>query len=196
MSDATVTPLRPVVQAKDPTAALRQRRSRANRQQQENPNQIKANVTVSQLPAVTPAAVSAAAVMSLRERLAIGAATVIGAVAVAATALSLSDLAESIGEVAGVPLWKAYALAVTLDLNFIATEAFSLFASPAVSQATRRATTTTKVITLAMSGVANAYAMAHTVANPVMQAACIAAGCAVPALVALATYTLGKAVRA
>jgi hypothetical protein len=133
---------------------------------------------------------------SLRERLAIGSATAIGCVAIAATALSLSDLAESIQDVAHVTTWKAYALATALDANFIATEAFSLFATMAVGRATHRATTTTKVITLAMSGIANAYAMAHTADNAVMQGACIVAGFAVPALIALATYTLGKAVRA
>lgn len=137
-----------------------------------------------------------AAATSLRERLALGSAAAIGAVAIGATALSLSDLAESIGEVAHVATWKSYALAIALDANFIATEAFSLFASAPVSRATRRATAATKVITLVMSGVANAYAMGHTVADPIMQGACIAAGCAIPGLVALATFTLGKAVRA
>jgi hypothetical protein len=133
---------------------------------------------------------------SLRERLAVGSATSIGAVAVAATALSLSDLADSITEVAHVAGWKAYALAAALDANFIATESFSLFATAAVSRMTTRATTATKVITLGMSGVANAYAMAHTADGAIMQGACIIAGFAIPTLVALATYTLGKAVRA
>ena len=132
---------------------------------------------------------------SLRERLAIGSATAIGGVAVAATALSLSDLADSITEVAHVAGWKAYALATALDANFIATESFSLFATAAVSRATHRATTATKVITLAMSGIANAYAMAHTADGMILQGACIAAGFAIPLLIALATYTLGKAVR-
>jgi hypothetical protein len=44
-----------------------------------------------------------------------------------------------------------------------------------------------------MSAVANSYAMAHTVDGPVMQAACGTAGFAVPTLIAVATYTLGKA---
>jgi hypothetical protein len=132
---------------------------------------------------------------SLRERLALSSAAAIGGVAIAATALSLSDLADSIEQVAHVAAWKGYALAAALDANFIATEAFSLFATAAVGRATHRATTATKVITLAMSGIANAYAMAHTADGVVMQGACIAAGFAIPALVALATYTLGKAVR-
>jgi hypothetical protein len=133
---------------------------------------------------------------SLRDRLALGSATAIGGVAIAATALSLSDLADSIQEVAHVAGWKAYALATALDANFISTEAFSLFATAAVGRATQRATTATKVITLAMSGIANAYAMAHTADGLVLQIACVVAGFAVPALIALATYTLGKAVRA
>jgi hypothetical protein len=48
----------------------------------------------------------------------------------------------------------------------------------------------------AMSAVANAHAMSHAVDNPVMKGACIVAGCAIPGLVASATFTLGKAVRA
>jgi hypothetical protein len=60
---------------------------------------------------------------------------------------------------------------------------------------TVRATTATKVITLGMSGVANAYAMAHTADGMIMQGACIVAGFAVPTLVALSTLTLGRAIR-
>jgi hypothetical protein len=132
---------------------------------------------------------------SLRERLAIASATSIGAVAVGATALSLTDLADSIGDVAHVAMWKSYALAIALDLNFVATESFSLFATAAVAKATHRATTATKAITLVMSAVANSWAMAHGADGLVMQGACVVAGCSVPALIALATYTLGKAVR-
>ncbi len=132
---------------------------------------------------------------SLREKLALGSAASIGAVAIAATALSLTDLADAIQDTAHVGNWKAGALALALDANFIATEAFSLFATAAVARATHRATMATKVITLSMSGVANAYAMAHTAEGPIMQGACIVAGFAIPALIALATYTLGKAVR-
>ena len=132
----------------------------------------------------------------LRERLAITSGGAIGAIAVAATALSLSDLAESVQAVTHCATWKAYALAIALDANFIATEAFSLFATAAVARATARATAATKVITLVMSAVANSYAMAHTVDGLVLQAACIIAGCSVPALIVLATFTLGKAARA
>jgi hypothetical protein len=59
-----------------------------------------------------------------------------------------------------------------------------------------RATSATKVFTLAMSAVANSWAMAHTADNMVMGGACVVAGVAIPALIALATFTLGKAVRA
>jgi hypothetical protein len=144
----------------------------------------------------TRKAAPAARPSSARQRLALTSASAIGMVAVCATALSLSDLAESIQDVAHVTTWKAYALATALDANFIATESFSLFATMAVSKVTHRATTATKVITLGMSGIANAYAMAHTADGMILQGACIAAGFAIPALVALATYTLGKAVRA
>jgi len=116
---------------------------------------------------------------SLRERLAIGFRNRHRRCRGRRTALSLSDLADSITEVAHVAGWKAYALATALDANFIATESFSLFATAAVSRATHRATTATKVITLAMSGIANAYAMAHTADGMILQGACIAAGFAI-----------------
>ncbi len=132
---------------------------------------------------------------STRRRLATASAASIGLVAVAATALSLSDLAESIVEVAHVATWKGYALATAIDANFISTEAFSLFCTAAVVRETRWAVTATKVVTLMMSGIANAYAMAHQAETPVMQGACIIAGFAIPALGAMATSTLSKAIR-
>jgi hypothetical protein len=134
--------------------------------------------------------------MSLRQKLALAFAAKIGAVAVGATALSLSDLAETFQDVAHVAVWKSYSLAAALDLNFIATEGFSLFATAAAAKATHRATVTTKVITLTMSAAANAYAMSRHANNEVEAAAGIAFGIAIPALLALATYTLGKVVRA
>src|SRR5215468_4428222 len=85
---------------------------------------------------------------STRQRLALASASEIGLVAVGATILSLSDLAESIEQVAHVATWKGYALATALDMNFVATEAFSLFTSAGVSRETWRATTATKVVTL------------------------------------------------
>jgi hypothetical protein len=133
---------------------------------------------------------------STRRRLAAASATAIGLVAIGATALSLSDLAESIQAVAHCSTWKAFAFASALDANFIATESFSLFATAAVVRETTRVTTATKIITLALSAVANSWAMAHTADGWVAQAACVVAGCAVPGLIALATMTLGKAVRA
>jgi hypothetical protein len=133
--------------------------------------------------------------LSLRKRLTTGFACGMGAVAVAATALSLSDLAAAVQELAHISTWKAYALATTLDCNFICTEAFSLFCTLHVARATQRATLATKVVTLVLSAGANAFAMASTADGPIAKAACIAAGIAVPSLIALATATLGKAVR-
>jgi len=86
---------------------------------------------------VKPAHIRRVRKPSLRDRLAIGSATSIGAVAIGATALSLSDLADSIQEIAPVATWKAYALAIAMDANFIATESFSLFA-PSPMPRTRR----------------------------------------------------------
>src|SRR5215472_2142622 len=118
---------------------------------------------------------------STRRRLATTSASAIGIVAIAATALSLSDLADSIVEVAHVAQWKAYALAAAIDANFISTEAFSLFCTAAVARETRWAVNSTKVVTLMMSGIANAYALAHQAETLVMQGACVAAGFAIPA---------------
>ena len=74
-------------------------------------------------------------------------------------------------------------------------EAFSLFASAAVAKSTRFATLATRIITLGMSGVANAWAMSHTVDGVAMQVACVLAGAAVPCLIALSSITLARAVR-
>ncbi len=76
---------------------------------------------------------------------------------------------------------KAYVLAVALDANFVSTEARSACSG----KATHKATTATKVITLTTSGLGNAYAIAHTADGMIMQAACVVAGFAVPALIAL-----------
>jgi hypothetical protein len=180
MSEAIITPLR----IKDPTGPIRSRRARQNRKVKmavtENPNEIKPNDTVH---------------TSLRDRLALVSAAAIGTVGIAATAVTLTDIADTIREAAHVAEWKAGALALTLDANFIATESFSLFASAAVAEATHKATTATKIITLTMSGIANAYALARGADGQIMQGACILAGFAIPTLIALATYTLGKAVR-
>jgi hypothetical protein len=99
---------------------------------------------------------------SLRDRLTVVSGAAIGAIAIAATTLLLSDLAESIEQVAHVAAWKSYALGIALDANFIAVESFSLFATAAVARSTARATIATKVITLSMSAVANSWAMAHS----------------------------------
>jgi len=142
-----------------------------------------------------PVAERAPRTSGARAKLAVASAAGIGVVAIGATALSLSDLAESIQAVAHCTTWKAFAFATALDANFIATEAFSLFASAAVARATSKTTAATKVITLALSAVANSRAMAHTADGAIMQAACVIAGCSVPGLIALATVTLGRAVR-
>jgi hypothetical protein len=91
-----------------------------------------------------------------------------------AAALSLIDLAESVQAVAHCEVWKFYALAIALDANFIATEAFSLFASAAVARATARAT-------LARSSRSRCPRQqlldgAHIADNAIMAGACIVAG--------------------
>jgi hypothetical protein len=155
----------------------------------EQDNVIMATATITALPgakattkAKTTKAPKASRKPSLRERLAVMSAGAIGGVAVGATALSLSDLADTVQDVAHCATWKAWAMAAALDANFIATESFSLFATAAVAKATHRATTATKVITLAMSAAANSYSMAHTADNVVMAAAGVAFGVAIPAL--------------
>jgi hypothetical protein len=82
-------------------------------------------------------------------------------IAVAATALSRSDLAKSVE---------------TVDANFIAAEASSLFAAAAVERVTARVMFASKVITLVMSTVAHSRAMAHMAEDWVMPAACVFAG--------------------
>jgi hypothetical protein len=183
----------------DPTGPLRSRRARKKRKtapKTVNPG----NSEVAKKPNDFKPSDTVIAARSepnpVREKLYVAAGAAIGLIACAATALSLSDLADAVQTVAHTPDWKSYALAIALDANFIATEAFSLFASETVAKATRNATTCTKIVTLVMSAVANSYAMAHTADGALMQGACIAAGCAIPALIAMATFTLGRAARA
>jgi hypothetical protein len=117
-----------------------------------------------------------------------GTAVAIGGVAVTLTALSLSHLAHGITIVTGAETWEAWAMAVGIDLGFIALELsqiatvsdrlrknVSRFARPAI------------LGTLAGSAAMNAFAFAAQAANPWMLAAAITLGVAIPALICALT---------
>ena len=111
-------------------------------------------------------------------------AVAIGGVAVTLTALSLSHLAHGITIVTGASWWEAWAMAIGIDLGFVALELGQLatvtdkmrrqvsrFARPAI------------VGTLAGSAAMNAFAFAAQAASPWMIAAAVTLGVAIPALI-------------
>jgi hypothetical protein len=113
-----------------------------------------------------------------------GTAVGIGAVAITLTALSLSHLAHGITIVTGAEAWEAWAMAIGIDLGFVALELgqiavvsdklrkhVSRFAGPAI------------VGTLLGSAAMNAFAFAAQTITPWMMAAAVTLGVAIPALI-------------
>src|SRR5215468_11605367 len=147
------------------------------------------NVTTMTRPATKPALVPKApsrkdrrAAKALRRQA--GTALGVGAVAATLTALSLSHLAHGIEIVTGCQPWEGWAMAVGIDLGFVALELAQLavvadkvrrqifrFARPAI------------LGTLAGSAGMNAFAFGAQAVNQYMMAAGIALGVAIPALI-------------
>lgn len=189
MTEAIVTALRsssssfpaPAGEGKDVTSALRARRhrqkKRAATRESEKASKIKAGVTVASPPIVT-----ARATRGMRRQG--GTAIAVGAVAVILTALSLSHLAHGIGLVTHADAWEAWAMAVGIDLGFVALELSQLATvSDKVRQQVSRFARPAIWGTLAGSAAMNSFAFAAQAEGPVMMSAAIALGVAVPALV-------------
>jgi hypothetical protein len=186
MTDATVTVLPSPARAgegktRDVTAPLRARRYRNKRKappvkaSPAKPNEIKAAVTAAR-------ALSHRASRAMRRQ---GATAVgIGLVAVTLTALSLSHLARGIELITHAADWEAWALAVGIDLGFVALELSQLAtASDKVRQQVSRFARPAIVGTLAGSAAMNAFAFAAQASGEWMTAAAITLGVAIPALV-------------
>lgn len=107
----------------------------------------------------------------------------IGAVASALTALSLSHLAHGVEMVTHAPAWEAWAMAVGIDLGFVALELSQLACSVKVAKQVSKFAKPAIVGTLTGSALMNALAFASQADNAWLQAAGVATGVAIPCLV-------------
>jgi hypothetical protein len=112
-----------------------------------------------------------------------GTAVGIGAVAVTLTALSLSHLAHGVEIVTGSSAWESWAMAVGIDLGFVALELSQLAINDRVRKQVGRFARPAILGTLAGSAAMNAFAFAAQVVNPWMMAAAVTLGVAIPALI-------------
>lgn len=111
----------------------------------------------------------------------------VGIVAATLTALSLNHLASGIELVTGQPGWQAWAMAVGVDVGFIALELAQIMAShERVRRQVGKFARPAIAGTLMGSAVLNAFAFAN-VATGWMVYAAAALGVAVPALIYAAT---------
>jgi hypothetical protein len=112
-----------------------------------------------------------------------GTAVGIGAVAVTLTTLSLSHLARGITIVTGCQSWEGWAMAVGIDLGFVALELSQLAINDKVRKQVGRFARPAILGTLAGSAAMNAFAFAAQTVNPWMMAAAVTLGVAIPALI-------------
>lgn len=107
----------------------------------------------------------------------------IGAVATALTALSLSHLAHGVEMVTHAPSWEAWAMAVGIDLGFVALELSQLACSAKVAKQVNKFAKPAILGTLTGSAMMNALAFAGQADNVGMQVAGVAIGVAIPCLI-------------
>jgi len=107
----------------------------------------------------------------------------VGSVAVTLTALSLSHLAHGIEIVTGCQSWEGWAMAVGIDLGFVALELSQLAVYDKVRRQASRFARPAILGTLAGSAGMNAFAFSAQAINSYMMAAGITLGVAIPALV-------------
>lgn len=112
------------------------------------------------------------------------AATGIGIVAFTLTALSLSHLAHGIEIVTQAPVWESWAMAIGIDLGFIALEMATICAATdGVRKQIGKFAKPAILGTLAASALMNAFAFASSVTSWQMQVPAVCLGVAVPALI-------------
>jgi hypothetical protein len=111
------------------------------------------------------------------------AASAVCSLALAVVGLSLTDLAEGIQVVTGATEWKAWALAVGIDLGFVALELSTMAAATdKLRRSISRYTSPAIVGTLSGSAVLNAFAFASNAAGYMVYPAAVL-GVAIPTLV-------------
>jgi hypothetical protein len=115
-------------------------------------------------------------------------ASAIGAVAVTLTGLSLNHLASGIATMTHCPCWQSWAMAIGVDCAFVSLELAQLTISDKLRARLASCFRPAIIGTLAWSAGLNALAFAGESTSPIMQAAAIALGLSIPALV----YALTK----
>lgn len=110
-------------------------------------------------------------------------ATAIGAVAATLTGLSLSHLATGIQLATSAPEWQSWAMAVGIDLGFVALELSQLSIAEKLRRQVARYARPAIMGTLAGSAVLNAAAFASGANGLLMQAGAVVMGVAIPALI-------------
>ena len=146
--------------------------------------------TMTRGPALRPAAPVPKGTASRKDRRALkalrrqaGTALGVGAVAVTLTALSLSHLAHGIEIVTGCQPWEGWAMAVGIDLGFVALELSQLAVADKLRRQVSRFARPAILGTLAGSAGMNAFAFGAQAINQYMMAAGIVLGVAIPALI-------------
>ena len=112
-----------------------------------------------------------------------GAAVGVGAVAITLTALGLSHLAHGIEIVTGCQSWEGWAMAIGIDLGFVALELSQLAVSDKLRRQVSRFARPAILGTLAGSAAMNAFAFAAQTTTAYMMAAAVALGIAIPSLI-------------
>jgi hypothetical protein len=107
----------------------------------------------------------------------------IGAVACSLTALSLSHLAHGVEIVTHAPTWEAWAMAVGIDLGFVALELSQLACNAKVSKQVGKFAKPAILGTLTGSAAMNAMAFAGQAETIPMQVVASVVGVAIPTLI-------------
>jgi hypothetical protein len=145
---------------------------------QATPNVVR--ISASQKPAIVRKHTRATRAVRRQAGTAIG----IGAVAVTLTTLSLSHLAHGITIVTGAEGWQSWAMAIGIDLGFVALELAQVATvAEKVRKQVARFARPAIVGTLTGSAGMNAFAFAAQTANHWMMAAAVTLGIAIPALI-------------
>lgn len=112
-----------------------------------------------------------------------------GLVAATLTGLSLSHLAKGVAIVTHSDTWEGWAMAVGIDLGFIAMELGQIVINDKLRERVACYAKPAILGTLAGSAVMNAFAFASDTTSLLGQGAAVVFGCAVPALIyALTRY--------
>ena len=141
------------------------------------------NVLALNIPATKPRSIKATRKASRALSRQAYTAVLVGGTAVAITGLSLAHLAHGVEIITHSPAWQSWAMAVGIDIGFIATELATITVTDKLRKAISRFAKPAILGKLATSAAMNAFAFAKDVDGIVMTTAAIALGVAIPALI-------------